>query len=233
MKWGDKVNAVKAYFRLNLKVLLKDKLSFIWGILFPVVFILTGMYTLEEPIQMIGYYAYVIFYAYVIQLALDCLYVKNAGYLKVYFSIKETKLEFFMAHLFCQIIFTFISILIINLFATIWYRLNFLEMMKYGVVMIITCIPVAFLFFGITLIKGISFRTLSTVMNIALALFAMMAPKVWESPINYINPLVYMCAIIWIDNLKGVIIYSIVAAVSVTCGLVCISRYSALSNEVR
>lgn len=227
------MNAIKAYFRLNLKVLLNDKISFIWSIIFPIGFILSGLYSLDEPIQMAGYYAYIIFYAYVIQLALECLYVKNSGYLKVYFSIKETKLEFFMSHLLSQVIFSFISILAVNLVTTVLYRLNFVQMMKYGVVMIITGIPVAFLFFAITLIKGISYKTLATIMNIALAFFALVAPKTFESPINFINPLVYMCCVVWINNVKGVLIYSAVAAICVAIGLFCISRYSAKSNEVR
>ena len=226
-------NAIKAYFRLNLKMLLNDKLSFLWSVIFPIGFILSGNYQVVKPIQLGGYYAYIIFYAYVVQLVVDCIYSRNSGNLKVYFSIKDTRLEFFLANLLNQMLFSFLSITAINVVAAIYYKIDFLETMKYGIVLIITCIPVAFLFFAMTLIKNISYKTLSTILTIITAVFAMMMPHIFSVSINYINPMIYMTLIIWIDSLKGVLIYTIAAVICVTIGLVSISKYNAMSNEVR
>ncbi len=145
------MNIVKAYYILNMKMLIKDKLSFIWAIFLPSTLFIFNTKEFYDVIDMRFYWAYIIFSAYVFGVGLHSLNLKEQGTLKTYFSIRESRVELFVANILTQITFSFISIFFFNLFSYLTIKTDIWLMLIYSIILIFAAIPVAFLFFSVTL----------------------------------------------------------------------------------
>lgn len=225
------MNVIKAYYKLNMKMLFKDKLAFIWSIFLPSIFLILNKDTIKGILDMRYFWSYVIFSSYVFGVGLHSLIQKEEGTLKTYFSIKESRIEFFIANVLTQITFCFISIFLFNLFGTMLFKMNFLLMVIYSFILIILSIPVAFLFFNITLIKNIHVNSLNTFLTIITMIFLFIMNI--DTIFNLINPLLYISNILVIDSFNEILLY---VGISITCvisGLYSIKSYSVISNEKR
>lgn len=96
----ENFNIVLAYLQLNLKMLFKDKLSFVWSITLPTFFVIYNSNQIHSVNEVGGYQIYIIFTAYIYGIVLHSINIKETGCLKVFFSIKQTKFEFFFANLY-------------------------------------------------------------------------------------------------------------------------------------
>lgn len=225
------MDIVKGYYVLNMKMLLKDKISFIWSIFLPSSIFMFNRNIFNDVLDMRFYWGYIIFSSYVFGVGLHSLRLKEQGTLKTYFSIKESRFEFFIANVLTQITFTFIAIFFFNLFCSLLVKLNIVKMIIYSIILIIASLPVAFVFFWITIIKNIHYNSINTIVTIMTTVFMFMAQI--DTKINYINPLIYISNILLIDSKKNIVEYITISILCVVVGVYSIKNYSIISNEVR
>ena len=202
----ENFNIVLAYLQLNLKMLFKDKLSFVWSITLPTFFVIYNSNQIHSVNEVGGYQIYIIFTAYIYGIVLHSINIKETGCLKVFFSIKQTKFEFFFANLLTQVIFSEIFLIVMG-------------------------IPIPFLFFSITLISKLKYQIANTLFTILITICLLTIGE--DTIFNYINPLYLYIKVLYIHTIKDMIIYIVFAMVSFGVGYLSIKRYSVLSSEVR
>lgn len=225
------MNVVKAYYKLNMKMLFKDKLAFIWSVFLPSIFLILNKDTIKSILDMRYFWSYVIFSSYVFGVGLHSLIQKEEGTLKTYFSIKESRIEFFIANVLTQMTFCFISILLFNIFAMIIFKMKLILMIIYSLILIVLSIPLTFLFFNITLIKNIHVNSLNTFLTIITMIFLFIMHN--DTIVNLINPLIYISNILVLDSVNEILLYIGISIICVISGLYSIKNYSVISNEKR
>lgn len=225
------MNIIMAYFCVNIKTILKDKISLIWSIVFPAFFLLGNKNNIHSVLDIRYYWGYIIFNSYIFGVGIHSIRQREYGTLKTFFSIKDSRWEFFGANVLTQICFTEITFCIFNLFIFIITKLNFWEMMLLSNIMIILMLPLTFLSFIITLFKKVHVNTLNSVLMIftTICLFGMGI----RTPINALNPLYYASDLLLMDDIAGVGIYVIVSLCSIISGGWCIKNFTVFSNEIR
>lgn len=226
-----KINIVLAYFLVNIKTLMKDKISLIWSIVLPTIFMLTNQANIHNLLDVRYYWAYIIFNSYIFGIGIHAIRQREFGTLKTFFSIKDSRWEFFWANVFTQICFIELTLIIFNLFITLTTGFSFIKMMVLSSVLLFLMLPIAFLSFIISIFEKIHVNTLSSILTM-LIMICLLALGV-QKPINCINPLYYASNILLIDKGMEVLIYSIISVLSIAGGCWSIKNYSAASNEVR
>ena len=224
------MNQIKAYYVLNMKMLMKDKLSFIW-----VLFLPSMTFVCQSPMQggehhLRFYWAYIIFSAYVFGIGLHALNLKEQGCLKTYFSIKPTRLSFFIANLLTQMTFSFVTLLIFNFLAAQVLQVNVPPLMVSSSILIIAGIPIAFLFYGLRLFKRVHYQSLNTLMVIATSL-CLLGQSV-SGRMGIFNPLNYLAMIVMMTK-EHFVLYFLLSALFIAIGCYSIKKFSVMSNEVR
>lgn len=226
-----KINIIKAYYILNMKMLVREKLSFIWSIVLPAVMIIMSGASGYTEIDMRYYYAYILFSSYLFGVGLHSIRVRQNGSLKVFFSIREARYEFFTANILTQITYSCICISILNVIVTILYRLNFVTLCGEMLVMVIGGLPIAFASCALSLIKNVHYGNINTIATICvtICLFLIGRPYWW----NMFNPLYLTSNILLIDSWMELGIYGLVSAVAVFVGIRSVRQYTVMSGEVR
>lgn len=225
------MNVIKAYFTLNMKLLFQDKLTFVWSIILPSVFLIANKSNITSVLDLRYFWVYIIFNHYVFGVGIHSLKQKEFGTLKTFFSIKPAKWEFFIANIFTQFVFIIFSLVIFNSIASIFLKFNYLEINLKSFLLMILMIPIAFLFFGVTLFKNVHANTLSTILTILISVSLIMMGM--NTNLNIFNPLLYTSNILTMQTLNQKIIYLIISIICIGIGYCSVKKYSVLSNEVR
>lgn len=142
-----------ANLKLNLKVLLLDKLPFLWSVLFPVIYLFINKESIHGYLVLRYFWSYIILTSYVFGVGVALLSTRESGFLKFAFSLAYTPNKYLIAQVFTQYIYTFVCFVIFNLIATILFGYNFLLLMLYSVWLMLLLSPIAFLSYGLLLIK--------------------------------------------------------------------------------
>ncbi|MGN0289821.1 MAG: hypothetical protein ACI4DQ_09435 [Lachnospiraceae bacterium] len=226
-----KINIIKAYYILNMKMLLREKISFIWSIVLPAVMIVMYQENGYTEMDMRYYYAYIIFSSYLFGVGLHSIQVRQSGSLKVFFSIREARYEFFIANILTQITYSCICVSILNVIITILYKLNFLILCGEMLIMIIGAIPIAFASCVLSLIKNVRYGNINTVATICVMIFLFLIkmPFWW----NIFNPLYLTSNILLIHSWRDFGIYILISTAAIFMGIMSIRHYSVISGEVR
>ena len=103
------VPKILAYTILNMKSLLKDKISFIWAILLPMVMFLLNFQNIENEKDFIPWWVYMVLCSFVYGIGVYTLELKETGCLRTIFSIHYSPIAFFLGNLTTQIIFSVLS----------------------------------------------------------------------------------------------------------------------------
>ncbi|MCI9351592.1 MAG: hypothetical protein HFE54_06575, partial [Turicibacter sp.] len=176
------------------------------------------------------YWAYIIFSAYVFGIGLHALHLKEQGCLKTYFSIKPTRLAFFIANLLTQMTFSFVTLLIFNFLGAQVLNVNVLPLIGASTLLMIGGIPLAFLFYGLTLFKRVHYQSLNTLMVIVTS-FCLLGQSVWGR-MGILNPLNYLAMILEMKG-KPFVGYFLMSFAFIAIGCYSIKKFSVMSNEVR
>lgn len=227
----ENFNVVLAYLQLNLKMLFKDKLSFVWSITLPTFFVIYNSNQIHSVNEVGGYQIYIIFTAYIYGIVLHSINIKETGCLKVFFSIKQTKFEFFFANLLTQVIFSEICLLVLDFVSSIILKFSFIKLLLNSILLIVMRIPIPFLFFSITLISKLKYQIANTLFTILITICLLTIGE--DTIFNYINPLYLYIKVLYIHTITDMIIYIVFAMVSFGVGYLSIKKYSVLSSEVR
>lgn len=225
------MNIVKAYYILNMKMLLKEKLSFIWSIILPAVMIVLYQQNGYTELDMRYYYAYIIFSSYVFGVGVHSVEVRQNGSLKVFFSIREAKYPFFIANILTQVTFSTICICILNIMVVLLYRLNFLVLSIEMIIMLLGALPIAFASCGLSLIKNIHYGNINTIATILITICLFLVGR--QSKWNILNPLYLTSNILLIQSWKSVGVYLAISIGAILLGIFSIQNYTVMSCEVR
>lgn len=225
------MNVIKAYYILYIKILTKAKLTYVWSIILPAVMIIMSRSYGYTELDMRFYYAYIIFTSYLFGVGLHIIEVRQGGGLKVFFSIREARYEFFIAMVLTQITYSITCICILNLMVVLLYKLNFLILSLEMVIMVLGALPAAFASCALSLFKKIRYENANTLATILIMIcaFSVGSPSKW----NILNPLYLTSNIILINSWKNLIAYISVSAAAILLGLISIRNYSVMSYEVR
>lgn len=225
------MHIIKAYYILNLKMLNKDKLTLFWNISIPTAFMLMNKSYIHEISDMRFYWTYTIVGAYILGIGMNALRQREAGNLRTYFSIKPARMEFFLSMVLTQVTFCLISLLCVNLIATIMFGFNLMLLMVSTFKLIILSLPLCFLSFAITLWHSMNSNTANTIASISIFIFFMLIGnnQTWDR----INPVVYIGNLLMMNTLGEYVIYIVLSGLFLIIGLYSIKNYSILSVERR
>ncbi|EZH65223.1 hypothetical protein DH09_16390 [Bacillaceae bacterium JMAK1] len=217
------LNIVKAHYILNMKILLKEKLPLLWSTALPVIFLFINGQYVQDTMFLNFFWAIIIFACYIFGVGLQAVRLREAGLLKTYFSINHSRMLFFISLVLTQMTSAFISMLILNSIAALFFPVNFLEAMMYSTVLIVLTLPVAFLSANLTMLHKSSYQTLSTV--IAVIFFVSLFTLTMDNVINYVNPLVYLSQLLFLQGVYDYLVYVIISAICMVTGIYSLRNY--------
>lgn len=225
------MSIVKAYYKLNIIMLMKEPIPLIWSVALPAIFLFINLGVIQSESDLSFFWSYIILSTYIIGVGVHAVRLRESGSLKTYFSIKESRFPFFYATVLFQITFNFISITIINILATFLIGLHFLDLFIMSSILIILALPLCYFSFLFTLFKNISVNTLSTIVSIILFLSLILMPS--NHVVNQVNPLYLLSSLASVQSFEVYVYYFIMSVVLITVGLFSIKKYSVFSDERR
>lgn len=224
------MRVVKAYYILNLKMLRNEIFTLIWSLLLPVIFLTLNINNIHSLYDLRFFWAFIIISCFFYGVGIHAAKLRNEGLLKTYFSITESRYEFFFANILTQMTFIFFSFLLFNITASIIFQFNMFQLTYYSTFLIILSIPIAFLSFTLTLITKINANDVSTIVSILMLVSFI---TLFSTDFNHFN-LIRIVGDLLIDHtLNGYILYSIVSISSIILGLFSLKKYSVISLESR
>lgn len=219
-----------AFFKINIKMLLKDKLPFLWSIALPLVILGFNSTNIKTLLDLRFWWTYILISSYLFGIGIFALQLKESGALRVAFSIQNRPLAFFIGTMLTQLGYCLICLLIFNGCVYILFKFNFFSLMLYSIIQMVLLLPIAFLGFNITLLRKVHVHSLTTLVTIILFVLFMLAST--PSIYNTFNPIIFMSNLITKD-LSYLAIYAIIGLGIIALSLPSILRYSPISNEVR
>ncbi|MBU5334725.1 hypothetical protein KQI61_21410 [Anaerocolumna aminovalerica] len=222
---------IKAYYILNIKLLSKDKLSFIWALLLPTIFVYSNKGNIQDILELRFWWSYIIFSSYLFGIGIHMLRHKESGTLKTFFSIKEARIPFFIANLLTQITFSIICICLLNILSCFIFSFDFIKLSINSIKLIWMSIPTAFLTAIITIIKKVHVNTVSTLAAMVSFIFLFLLS--FKTNLNIFNPLLFLSNTIMLKGIREYLLYAVVSIIFIVIGIVSIKKYSVISNETR
>lgn len=225
------MNQVNAYILLNIKILSKDKISYVWSILMPSIFLLLNRRNVIEIQDLRFWWVYIVLNSFIYGIGLHSLILRESGSLKTSFSIHKNSFLFFVANLITQMLYSFVCICIFNIVSFILYGFSFLHLLVYAILSVVILIPVAFLSFNLTLIKKVHPNSLSTLMSIMLIL--MFSSLSFQSSYYKMNPIYYISKLLILSSWKEIVIYLIISTITIGISIYSILSFSSIPTERR
>lgn len=176
-----------AILKLNLIILLKDKISLMWGILLPTLMLLINLQNFQQESDLVYWWIYIVFTSFLYGVGLHALNEKDSGILIFIFSIKWISFQYFLGCVLTQIVYASVCMTMFNLLASLLLNFNFFILCGYGFLSLLVCIPVAFCSYNFTYIKGLYGSSINSICNVLT--FAMFISINFSTTFNKFNPL--------------------------------------------
>lgn len=226
------MNKIRAFVEVNIKLLCKDKLSFIWSIVFPSIMLLININNLKDnDADLFFWWVYIVTTSFLFGIGVYALQLRESGTLRVVFSFSRSPYVFFMGNLITQLLYCMICLITFDIILVIILKGNFVYYLSGSAVSLLYCLPVAFAGYNLTLIKKVHANTVNTVANIVV--FAMFVLLSTDLPLNKINPLYFISRVIISGSLEEKLIYLMIAMILILFSLPSIKFYRCISNERR
>lgn len=190
-------------FILNLKILLSEKVVFIWSVIAPIVMFVVFTFRIElsdkDPSEIIQFLSY--FWAFIIisttfnGIGLHLSRMRNHGLLKTYTLIAGGKKPIIFAVIITQFVVSVVSLIIFTVFVSVIFQLNTIMLTLTGLLLLlITFIPLALISFFLTYLP-IRDTSMSTFLNFGLFIllfFSLSEGTLIIDILNYFNPFVFV-----------------------------------------
>lgn len=216
------MNYIYANISLGIKILLKDKISLGWGAALPVILFFLNRESITEEYMLMFWYTYIVINFYIFGVGVYAMESREVDILKTIFSLKNEPFLFFISNLLTQVIYSTTVISILNVVATITNNFNYIYISFLGIKTIILCIPVAFLFYNVTLINFIQPSSLKSILTAIIFILLMMLG--YKQSI--FNPFYFLPIFFYEMNKYEFSIYIIISTL-----VVIFSMYSVLNFE--
>ena len=187
-----------AYFILNIKSLLIEKLSFVWSITVPLLVYYVNKEDINSAKDLSFYWCYMIVSSYLFGLGIYAVEMRESGCLKTIFSINNSKMAYILGNIFTQLTYTLICISIFNIYVMIDTEYAFLEMEKNALILMLLCFPIGIGSYGFTLVKIFYVNSLKTLGTILLFVGLMITGSNYR--INAVNYLFIVPKILFGDS---------------------------------
>lgn len=221
------LDRIYAYTVLNIKSLLKDKISFIWSITLPLVMFALNFAEIQNENDMVYWWVYILVCSYVFGIGLYVMELKEEGSIKTIFSIYNSSWALFWGNLMTQVIYSCICIFIFDCVVVILKDFSLKIIGIQSIKSIILCIPFAFAGYGMTVIKKCNVNTLKTIFSILI--FVMFVLSGMNSILNKYNPLIWISNCIigkWEENIGLYICFMLFSLFIGSVGICCFTSNS-------
>ncbi|WP_305751783.1 hypothetical protein [Mammaliicoccus sciuri] len=195
------MNQLNSFLVFNLKSILKDRITLVWTLIFPILMIIinfsvyqNSVKTIEDKeILLVQFWSFMTILILLNGIAVEIANIREVGALKSYVMLAGSKYPFILAILVSQILILFISITVISIIFMILFKLFSLKILLYAFIYILLIIPISFIFLVVTSLpfKASSIATISTILSIALFYIVNMQlfGLEWINPLHFLYKL--------------------------------------------
>lgn len=223
---------VFAFVKMNLLILMKNKLSFAWSIILPTIIFFINRDNITSVNDIVYWLVFIIINIFLYGVGLQALEEKDSGVLSIIFSINWIPFEYFTGLLLTQIIYSIVVTAIFGLVPMAILGFNYGVLLLLSLLTIIVSIPIAFLSYNVTFLKSLHSKTVTSILNIISFLFFITLGI--DSPINIINPYIVIGRQVnSIMQGKIDIVYLLVSILIIMLSLPSIIYFRPLSKEGR
>ncbi|WP_347298129.1 hypothetical protein [Dolosigranulum savutiense] len=223
---------VFAFVKMNLLILMKNKLSFAWSIMLPTIIFFINRDNITSVNDIVYWLVFIIINIFLYGVGLQALEEKDSGVLSIIFSINWIPFEYFTGLLLTQIIYSIVVTTIFGLVPMAILGFNYGVLLLLSLLTIIVSIPIAFLSYNVTFLKSLHSKTVTSILNIISFLFFITLGI--DSPINIINPYIVIGRQVnSIMQGKIDIVYLLVSILIIILSLPSIIYFRPLSKEGR
>ena len=223
---------VFAFVKMNLLILMKNKLSFAWSIMLPTIIFFINRDNITSVNDIVYWLVFIIINIFLYGVGLQALEEKDSGVLSIIFSINWIPFEYFTGLLLTQIIYSIVVTTIFGLVPMAILGFNYGVLLLLSLLTIIVSIPIAFLSYNVTFLKSLHSKTVTSILNIISFLFFITLGI--DSPINIINPYIVIGRQVnTIMQGKIDIVYLLVSILIIMLSLPSIIYFRPLSKEGR
>ena len=223
---------VFAFVKMNLLILMKNKLSFVWSIMLPTIIFFINRNNITSVNDIVYWLVFIIINIFLYGVGLQALEEKDSGVLSIIFSINWIPFEYFTGLLLTQIIYSIVVTTIFGLIPMAILGFNYGVLLLLSLLTIIVSIPIAFLSYNVTFLKSLHSKTVASILNIISFLFFITLGI--DSPINIINPYIVIGRQVnSIMQGKIDIVYLLVSILIIMLSLPSIIYFRPLSKEGR
>lgn len=223
---------VFAFVKMNLLILMKNKLSFAWSIMLPTIIFFINRDNITSVNDIVYWLVFIIINIFLYGVGLQALEEKDSGVLSIIFSINWIPFEYFTGLLLTQIIYSIVVTTIFGLVPMAILGFNYGVLLLLSLLTIIVSIPIAFLSYNVTFLKSLHSKTVTSILNIISFLFFITLGI--DSPINIINPYIVIGRQVnSIMQGKIDIVYLLVSILIIMLSLPSIIYFRPLSKEGR
>ena len=223
---------VCAFVKMNLLILMKNKLSFVWSIMLPTIIFFINRDNITSINDIVYWLVFIVINIFLYGVGLQALEEKDSGVLSIIFSINWIPFEYFTGLLLTQIIYSIVVTTIFGLVPMAILGFNYGVLLLLSLLTIIVSIPIAFLSYNVTFLKSLHSKTVTSILNIISFLFFITLGI--DSPINIINPYIVIGRQVnTIMQGKIDIVYLLVSILIIMLSLPSIIYFRPLSKEGR
>lgn len=223
---------VFAFVKMNLLILMKNKLSFVWSIMLPTIIFFINRDNITSVNDVVYWLVFIVINIFLYGVGLQALEEKDSGVLSIIFSINWIPFEYFTGLLLTQIIYSIVVTTIFGLVPMAILGFNYGVLLLLSLLTIIVSIPIAFLSYNVTFLKSLHSKTVTSILNIISFLFFITLGI--DSPINIINPYIVIGRQVnTIMQGKIDIVYLLVSILIIMLSLPSIIYFRPLSKEGR
>lgn len=223
---------VFAFVKMNLLILMKNKLSFAWSIMLPTIIFFINRDNITSVNDVVYWLVFIVINIFLYGVGLQALEEKDSGVLSIIFSINWIPFEYFTGLLLTQIIYSIVVTTIFGLVPMAILGFNYGVLLLLSLLTIIVSIPIAFLSYNVTFLKSLHSKTVTSILNIISFLFFITLGI--DSPINIINPYIVIGRQVnTIMQGKIDIVYLLVSILIIILSLPSIIYFRPLSKEGR
>ncbi|MDT0709001.1 hypothetical protein RM577_11845 [Mammaliicoccus sciuri] len=195
------MNQLNSFLVFNLKSILKDRITLVWTLIFPILLIIinfsiyqNSVKTIEDKeILLVQFWSFMTIMVLLNGIAVEIANIREVGALKSYVMLAGSKHPFILAILVSQILILSISITVITILFTILFKLFSLKILLYAFIYILLIVPISFIFLVVTSLpfKASSIATISTILSIALFYIVNMQlfGLEWINPLHFLYKL--------------------------------------------
>ncbi|EZX23164.1 hypothetical protein V5G65_06770 [Mammaliicoccus sciuri] len=195
------MNQLNSFLVFNLKSILKDRITLVWTLIFPILMIIinfsvyqNSVKTIEDKeILLVQFWSFMTILILLNGIAVEIANIREVGALKSYVMLAGSKYPFILAILVSQILILSISISVISILFMALFKLFSLKILLYAFIYILLIIPISFIFLVVTSLpfKASSIATISTILSIALFYIVNMQlfGLEWINPLHFLYKL--------------------------------------------